>query len=303
MFEMFENGSAYGEFEDKGKLLLIDGPYSMFRAFYGYSAERFHRKDGVANNCIYGVARTILQLLHQEKPTHIAFAYDVSREGHRRELLPTYKDGRKKTPEDLVDQFPSVREMLEYANIDVLEKRRFEADDIIATLSTEASNLGWDVRIFSSDRDMYQLVDNHVHILRPCTKNAGLEVMTPEAVRKRYGVDAKQYPELQALIGEAADNIPGVPGVGPKTALKWILEYESLENLLNNAEEIPGKIGDALREHSDQVLLNRKLNHLVRDVPLNKTVQDLRLKSPNESSLNKFFEEWEMPSMMKSFKW
>ena len=303
MFEMFEDGTTFGEFEGKGKLLLLDGPYSMFRAFYGYSAESFRRQDGAASNCIYGVAHTILKLIRTENPTHIAFAYDVSRAGHRREMLPTYKDGRKKTPEDLIAQFPIVREMLNLARIDSLEKERFEADDIIATLAQQASSMEWDVRIFSSDRDMYQLVDENVQVVRPKARGGGMEIMDAAAVQKRYGVTPQQYPELQALIGESADNIPGVPGVGPKTALKLLLEYENLDNLLSNVGSVDGKIGDALREHEEQVRLNRKINQLVKDVSLEKSPEDLRIKCPDMPKLNAFFKEWEMPSLVGRFNW
>jgi DNA polymerase-1 len=301
MFEMFQDDES--ELFGERKLLLFDGTYSMFRAFYGFDVERFKTGQGVPNNCIYGVSRTLIAMMKQEKPTHLAFAYDVSRAGHRRELLPQYKEGRAKTPDELLAQFPHVKELLRLAKVAVVEQERLEADDIIATLATRAAEKDWTVRIFSSDKDMYQLVTERVNIIRPRTGQAGFDIITPEVIRTKYGVEPHQYPELAALVGEGADNIPGVPGIGPKTALKLICEYGDLDNLLNQAGTVTGKVGEALQNHTEQVKLNRQVNQLLTQAELSVTLKDTLLKSPPLGPVNDFLFKWEMPSLVNRFKW
>jgi DNA polymerase-1 len=305
MFELFEdeNSEFYDASLSSKKLLLVDGSYAQYRSFYGYNVENFKTSDGKANNCIYGVAKTLINLVNLENPTHIAFAYDLGRKGHRKDLLPQYKEGRQKTPDELIEQFEPVKEMLDLAQVPRVEQERLEADDIIATLASQAEAQKWDVRVFSSDKDMFQLVTDKVNVIRPNVGRAGFHSITPEVVVHKYQLTPEQYPDLAALVGEGADNIPGVPKVGEKTAVKWLLQYGSLDNLLKNADEVPGKVGENLREHIDQVKLNRQINQLLRDADLTHTLGDLELKPPKIQSVNEFFEQWEMPSLLNKFKW
>ncbi|MDR0950646.1 MAG: hypothetical protein LBM13_03325 [Candidatus Ancillula sp.] len=301
MFDIFEDESS--DFFVPQKLLLVDGSYSMYRSYFGYDVEHFRRDGDCPTNCIYGIARQIIQLVNTFHPTYWAFVYDLGRANYRMDLMPTYKGGREKTPDELNQQREPVKEMLRLANIPIVEQERLEADDIIATLSKQGREKGWKVKIFSSDKDMFQLVEEDVTIVRPKFHKSGLEVLDAEYIVNRFGLQPRQYPDLAALVGEGADNIPGVPGVGPKTAAKWLQRYDNLDNLLVHADELTGKVGAALREDIEQVKLNRKINNLIRDADLNTSLDKLEIKSPNLSSLNNFFIKNQIPSLVDSFKW
>jgi DNA polymerase-1 len=299
MFDIFEDPES--EFFVQNKFLLIDGSYLMFRSFFGYGVDKFHKHNGEPNNCVYGVSKALLQLVRQESPTHIAIAYDTSRQGHRLDMLPQYKDGRNKTPDELLEQFPPVKELLRLLGITVLEKERYEADDIIATLASSADENKFKVRIFSSDKDMFQLVTENVHIIRPITGGV-FEIVDEAKVVEKSGVSPKRYPDLAALVGEGADNSPGVPGIGPKTALKLLQKYGDLDNLLNNISDVEGRIGKLLCEHVEQVRLNRQVNELLRDVPIDYELSDFAVPHTYSDSVDDFLRQWEIPSLVGKFK-
>jgi DNA polymerase-1 len=305
VFEIFQDPES--EFYQPKKLLLIDWPYAMYRSYFGYDVERFRTNTGQPNNCIYGVAQLVNSLIAQEKPTHFAFTGDVSRAGHRKDILPQYKEGRTPTPEELSAQFPIVREMINLMNIPLVEKERYESDDIIATYAHNAASENFKVQIFSSDRDMYQLVTENVQIIRPCARKeqyrSNFEYITPRIVEERYGLPPARYPEHAALVGEKADNIPGVPGIGTKTATKLLLEFDGLDNLLENASAVKGKIGEALQEHLDQVRINRQVNRLLTDVDLPLGLESLTLEHPNSTKLADFFTKWQIPSLVRKCTW
>ncbi|RRD47687.1 DNA polymerase I [Tessaracoccus sp. OH4464_COT-324] len=263
------------------KLLLIDGHSMAYRAFFALPAENFATKTGQHTNAVYGFTTMLLSLLRDEKPTHVAVAFDVSRHSFRTDSYPEYKATRSKSPEEFRGQVELIKDLLAALRIVHVEKEGFEADDLIATLATTAAGEGMHVAIVSGDRDALQLVTDSVTVLYPRKGVSDLARMTPAAVEEKHLVSPERYPELAALVGETSDNLPGVPGVGPKTAAKWLAEYDGLENLLARAEQVRGKAGENLRIHLADVERNRRLNALVRDVELPIRAEDLARREPD----------------------
>ena len=239
-----------------------------YRAFFALPVENFATSTGEPTNAVYGFTSMLANLIANEEPTHVAVAFDAGSHTFRTEVLPSYKGTREKTPEDFKGQVPLIEEILTALRIPSLSKDNFEADDILATLAGQAAAAGMEVLVCSGDRDTFQLVDADVTVLYPVKGVSVLARMTPEAVEGKYGVTPGRYPDLAALVGETSDNLPGVPGVGPKTAAKWIAAYDGLEGILARADEVPGKAGESLRANLERVALNRRLNHLLRDVEL-----------------------------------
>lgn len=239
-----------------------------YRAFFGLPPENFTTSTGQHTNAVHGFVSMLIGLLTAERPTHVAVAFDVGRESFRNESYPEYKATRSASPVEFRGQVELIKEVLDGLRIVHVELPGYEADDIIATLATRAGGEGYEVLISSGDRDALQLVTDAVTVLYPRKGVSDLMRMTPTAVEEKYGVPPQRYPELAALVGETSDNLPGVPGVGPKTAAKWITTYDGLDNILARAEQVPGKAGESLRTHLEDVRRNRRLNHLVRDLEL-----------------------------------
>ena len=254
---------------DTSKFLILDGHSLAYRAFHGLPVENFATSSGQHTNAVYGFVSMLVNVLKDQKPSHLVVAFDISRQTFRSERYPDYKATRAKSPPEFKGQVELIKQVLESLNISVVTAEGFEADDILATL---AKSCDFPVRIVSGDRDSFQLIDERVTILYPRKGMSDLVHMTPDAVVEKYGVTPKQYRSLAALVGESSDNLPGVPGVGPKTAAKWITEYGDLENILAVAESISGKVGEALRANLDQVKLNYELNRLVEDAPIDKAI-------------------------------
>ncbi len=256
-------------------LLLLDGHSLAYRAFYALPVENFSTATGQPTNAVYGFTSMLINALRDEKPTHVAVAFDVSRTTFRSERYPEYKANRAKTPDEFKGQVSLIKEVLEALQISVVEVDGYEADDVIATLSTQASGAGYDISIITGDRDAFQLVSDHVTVLYPRKGVSDLARMTPAAVEDKYGLTPSQYPDFAALRGDPSDNLPGIPGVGEKTATKWIREYGSFDQLVTRADEVKGKVGESLRANLAQVITNRQLTELVRDVPLDRAPDDL----------------------------
>jgi DNA polymerase I len=250
------------------RLLLLDGHSLAYRAFFALPVENFSTVTGQHTNAIYGFTSMLVNVLRDEQPTHVAVAFDKSRQTFRLAEYPEYKAKRNKTPEEFSSQLSLLEELLDTFRIRHLTHTGFEADDIIATLTSEALAEGFEVLILTGDRDALQLVTADSTVLYPMRGVSELARMTPEAVQAKYGVPPHRYPELAALVGEDSDNLPGIPGVGPKTAAKWIETYDGLDNVINRAEEVAGKAGENLRAHLDDVIRNRRLNALVTDLAL-----------------------------------
>ena len=278
---------------DKPTLMLLDGNSLAFRAFYALPAENFKTKNGLTTNAVYGFTAMLINLLRDEAPTHIAAAFDVSRQTFRAERYPEYKAGRASTPDEFRGQIDITKEVLNAMGITVLAEAGYEADDIIATLATQADEAGYRVLVVTGDRDSLQLVNPNITVLYPIKGVSALTRFTPEAVVEKYGLTPQQYPDFAALRGDPSDNLPGIPGVGEKTAAKWIVEYGSLQGLVDNVEEVRGKVGDSLRANLSSVVLNRELTHLVRDVPLAQTPDTLRLLPWDRDQIHRLFDDLE----------
>ncbi len=261
--------------DTRPRLLLLDGHSLAYRAFFSHPVENFSTTTGQPTNAVYGFTSMLINMLRDEKPTHAVVAFDVSRKTFRLEAYSEYKANRSKTPSEFSSQMSLVKEVLDALRIPTVEVDGFEADDIIATLATQAAEQGFEVLISTGDRDTFQLVTDDVTILYPKRGVSEIMRMDPAAVEDRYGIPPRLYPDLAALVGEDSDNLPGVPGVGPKTAAKWLVQFGSLNDVVDRVNEIKGKAGDSLREHLADVIRNRQINELVRDVQLDITVDDL----------------------------
>ncbi|MBF9070904.1 DNA polymerase I [Streptacidiphilus fuscans] len=259
----------------KGRLLLMDGHSMAYRAFYALPEENFSTVTGQSTNAVYGFTSMLANILRDEAPTHFAVAFDVSRKTFRAGIYPEYKANRSASPEGFRGQVELVSELLDAMKVPHLRSPEYEADDIIATLATAAGAEGYEVLILTGDRDSLQLVNDNVTVLYPTKGVSEFTRYTPEKVFEKYGVTPAQYPDLAALRGDPSDNLPGIPGVGEKTAAKWINLYGSFAELVAHAEEVKGKIGEKLRAGLDDVKLNRELTELIRDVELPLAVGDL----------------------------
>jgi DNA polymerase-1 len=279
--------------DTKPTLMLLDGNSLAFRAFYALPAENFKTQGGLTTNAVYGFTAMLINLLRDEQPTHIAAAFDVSRQTFRSEKYPEYKAGRSATPDEFRGQIDITKEVLVALGITALAEPGFEADDIIATLATQAESEGYRVLIVTGDRDALQLVSQDVTVLYPRKGVSELTRFTPDAVVEKYGLTPAQYPDFAALRGDPSDNLPGIPGVGEKTASKWIVEYGSLQALVDQVDTVKGKVGESLRANLSHVILNRDLTELVKDVPLAQTPDTLRMMPWDRDQIHRLFDDLE----------
>jgi DNA polymerase-1 len=279
--------------DTKPTLMLLDGNSLAFRAFYALPAENFKTQGGLTTNAVYGFTAMLINLLRDEQPTHVGAAFDVSRQTFRKEKYPEYKEGRSATPDEFRGQIDITKEVLGALGITVLAEPGFEADDIIATLATQAEQGGYRVLVVTGDRDALQLVSDDVTVLYPVKGVSELTRFTPDAVFAKYGLTPAQYPDFAALRGDPSDNLPGIPGVGEKTATKWIVEYGSLQSLVDSVDEVRGKVGDALRSNLSHVILNRELTELVKAVPLPQTPDTLGLQPWDRDQIHRLFDDLE----------
>ncbi|MDJ0384295.1 DNA polymerase I [Streptomyces sp. G-G2] len=260
---------------DRPRLMLMDGHSLAYRAFFALPAENFTTASGQPTNAVYGFASMLANTLRDEAPTHFAVAFDVSRKTWRSTEFPEYKANRSKTPDEFKGQVELIGELLDTMSVPRFAVDGFEADDVIATLATQAEALGFDVLIVTGDRDSFQLVSERTTVLYPTKGVSELTRFTPEKVEEKYGLTPQQYPDFAALRGDPSDNLPGIPGVGEKTAAKWINQFGSFAELVERADEVKGKAGQNFRDHLDAVKLNRVLTEMVRDVELPRTPADL----------------------------
>ena len=274
---------------NQNTLLLIDGHSLAFRAFFALNPENFRNQEGQHTNAIHGFISMLLNILEGEKPSHLCVAFDVSRESFRTQELPEYKGTRSETPEEFIGQTELLVEALAAMNIRSVSRQMYEADDLIASLARLGEESGMRVLVVSGDRDTFQLISDQTTVLYPIKGVMNLARMDDAAVYEKYGVHSWQYPDLAALVGETSDNLKGIPGVGPKTAAKWLQEHGELAKILENADAIGGKVGESLRENSELAVRNRRLNHLVRDLEFDFEVADLELGPVNEPALKEVF--------------
>ncbi|WP_051197194.1 DNA polymerase I [Jonesia quinghaiensis] len=268
-----------------------------YRAFFALPADKFITTSGAYTNAVHGFISMLATLITNEKPTHVGVAFDAGSHTFRTDVFPEYKGTRDATPEPFKGQVSLIKEVLTAMNIRFLEKDMFEADDILATWSTDARSQGMEVLLCSGDRDSLQLVNEDVTVLYPVKGVSELKRYTPDAVEEKYGVRPEQYPDLAALVGETSDNIPGVPGVGPKTAAKWINQFGSLAQILDGAEGIKGKVGESLRAHVEQVRKNRDINRLLTDVELDIMPKELAAQPWDRAAMHEIFDVLEFRTL------
>lgn len=280
--------------------MLIDGHSLAFRAFYALPVDSFQTQTGQHTNAIHGFIAMLINLLGNESPDALAVAFDISRHSFRTEEYPEYKGTRGETPPEFKGQVPLLQEALHAMGIRTLEKENFEADDILATLATRGADAGYRVLVVSGDRDTIQLVDDRVTLLYPSKQGVSeLTRYDTEKVLERYGIRPEQYPEIAALVGETSDNLPGVPRVGEKTAVKWINQFGSLEEILRRRDEIGGKVGESLRENAHLAERNRRLNRLVRDVDLDVTLDELKRGEVDMAAVQQVFSKLEFRTLLQ----
>jgi DNA polymerase-1 len=279
------------------RLLLIDGHSMAYRAFFALPAENFTTAQGQHTNAIYGFATMLISLIKEEKPTHIAVAFDVSRKTFRTEIFPEYKANRSKTPDEFRSQMSYLHELVSAFGIQQFEIEGYEADDIIATITKRAEKEKCEILICTGDRDSFQLVNEQTTILYPKRGVSEMSRMTPQAVIAKYGMSAEQYPDFAALRGDPSDNLPSVPGVGEKTAAKWIVDFGSLKELLANADTLGGKVGQSLRDNIDNVIRNRELTQLIHDAPMSFEIDALTWPGPDEALITPLFEKLEFRTL------
>ena len=280
--------------------MIIDGHSLAFRAFYALPVDSFQTQKGQHTNAIHGFIAMLINLLSNEKPDFIAVAFDISRHSFRTEEYPEYKGTRAETPPEFKGQIPLLQEALHAMGIRTLEKENFEADDILATLATRGADAGHRVLVVSGDRDTIQLVDDRITLLYPSKQGVSqLTRYDAEKVFERYGVRPEQYPEIAALVGETSDNLPGIPRVGEKTAVKWINQFGSLDEILRRQDEVGGKVGESLRENAHLAVRNRRLNRLVRDVELDVSIDELERADIDMAAVQQVFGKLEFRTLLQ----
>jgi len=285
--------------KDQPTLLVIDGHSLAFRAFYALPVDSFQTRDGQHTNAIHGFIAMLINLLKAEKPTHLAVAFDISRFSFRTREYPEYKGTRGETPAEFIGQIPLLQEALHALGIVTIEKEDFEADDILATLASQGASEGFRVLVVSGDRDTIQLVTDQVTLLYPSRQGVSDLTRYDQAkVFDRYGIRPEQYPEIAALVGETSDNLPGIPKVGEKTAVKWLNQFGSLDAILEHRDEIPGVVGNNLREFAENAIRNRRLNRLLTDVELPVGPSDLLRQPADEQQVRDVFARLEFRTLL-----
>ncbi|SEA78564.1 DNA polymerase I [Leifsonia sp. 21MFCrub1.1] len=284
---------------EKPTLLVIDGHSLAFRAFYALPVDSFVNREGQHTNAIHGFIAMFINLLQQQKPTHIAVAFDISRYSFRTREYPEYKGTRGETPSEFAGQVPLLEEALHAMNVTTIAKEDYEADDILATLARRGVDEGYRVLLVSGDRDTIQLVNDDVTLLYPNVRGVSeLKVYDPAAVREKYGIEPHQYPEIAALVGETSDNLIGIDKVGEKTAVKWVQKYGTVANIVEHADEITGVVGQNLRDQKENALRNRRLNQLLDDVELPVALDDLERKPLNENAVRDIFARLQFKTLL-----
>ncbi len=285
--------AAASSSDARPRLLLLDGHSLAYRAFFALPVENFSTTTGQHTNAVYGFTSMLINVLRDEVPTHVAVAFDVSRQTFRSEQYSDYKANRSASPSEFSGQVSLVKEVLDALRIPYVEKPGFEADDVIGTLATQGVAEGFEVLICTGDRDSFQLVNEHTTVIYPMRGVSEMKRMTPEAVEERYGLPPEMYPDLAAIVGETSDNLPGVPGVGPGFAARWLKQYGSLDAVIANADKITGKKGESLREHLSDVMRNRQLNALVCDLELPLHPRDLAVRPWDRQEVHTIFDSLE----------
>ena len=279
------------------KLFLLDAYALIYRSYYAFIKNPRINSKGLNTSAIMGFLNTLQEVLTKEQPTHLGVAFDPHGPTFRSEAYPAYKAQREATPEDIKQSVPIIKNILKAWNIPILEVEGFEADDVIGTLATKAGQQGIKTYMLTPDKDYGQLVSDNVFIYRP-RHGGGYEVMGPEEVKTKYAIPSTEAViDLLALMGDSADNFPGCPGVGEKTAVKLINEFGTVEDLINRTSEIKGALQKKVEEHIDDIKLSKFLATIKTDVPIDLKMDELKMSQPNEGELAKLFEELELKTL------
>jgi DNA polymerase-1 len=290
-----------GKIVPQSKLMLIDGNSLLYRAFFALPL--LHTREGIYTNGVYGFLTMVNRVLAEQQPTHVLVAFDKDRHTFRNEVYAGYKANRPDTPDELSGQFALLRKILEALNLDYTEIEGYEADDIIGTLSRMAEEAGMETLILTGDRDSLQLVSDKVTVLMTKKGITEMETYTPEKVKERWGVSPEQLIDVKGLMGDSSDNIPGVPGVGEKTAVKLIQEFGSLENLYDHLESVKGKkVVERLSQHREQAFMSRKLGRIIRDIDMQCSLEDYRRKNPDLKTVRELYHKLEFNSLLQSLE-
>jgi DNA polymerase I len=282
------------------KLFLLDGMALVYRAHFALIARPIFNSKGVNTSALYGFTQTVLEILSKQQPTHIAVALDTDAPTPRHIAYPEYKATRQSMPEDLSAALPHVRRMLEAFRIPLLECDGYEADDIIGTLARRAEKDGFQTYMVTPDKDFGQLVDENTFLYRPSRQGDGVEVLGVPEITARWGIQrTEQVVDVLALMGDSSDNIPGVPGIGEKTAMKLIAEFGTVENLLARTAELKGRVKESLEKNREIALLSKQLVTILCDAPCSYDLEGLKLRPPDEDKLKAMLIEFEFNSIGK----
>ncbi len=280
------------------KLLVLDAYALIYRAYFAFISRPIKTSKGQNTSAIYGFTKSLLDALKKLEPTHVAVAFDVSGKTFRSEMFPEYKANRQETPEDIRTAVPIIKEIIRAMNIPILEKQGFEADDIVGTLAKQAEPLGFEVLMMTPDKDYGQLLTPNVVMVKPSRSGADMETVTAEDLCTKYGIkNPSQFKDILALWGDVSDNIPGVPGIGEKTAAKLIGEYESIEGIFEQIDQLPKGQQQKLLENREQLDLARILVEIKTDVPVDIDFAKLKLAEPQAEELKRLFDELEFRSL------
>lgn len=280
------------------KLVLIDGNSIAYRAFFALPL--LNNDKGVHTNAIYGFTMMLMKILEEEKPTHIMVAFDAGKTTFRHKTYSEYKGGRQKTPPELSEQFPFIRDLLNAWGVSQYELENYEADDIIGTLSLRAEQDGFEVKIISGDKDLTQLSSEKTTVGITRKGITDIETYTPQHIQEKYGLTPQQIIDMKGLMGDSSDNIPGVPGVGEKTAIKLLKEFNTLENVLQSIDQVSGKkLKEKLAQYKDQAIMSKELATILREAPVEKDLDDFKYESYDKAKLIALFRELDFKSLLE----
>lgn len=284
------------------KLFLLDAYALIYRAYYAFIKNPRINSKGLNTSAIFGFVNTLEDVLKRENPTHVAVAFDPSGPTFRHKMYKQYKANREETPEDIRKAVPIIKEIIEAYNIPVLQVQGFEADDVIGTLATKASNSGFEVYMMTPDKDYGQLVNEHCFMYKPKFGGNDFEVMGVEEIKKKFDLEnTMQVIDYLGLVGDSSDNIPGCPGVGPVAATKLLKEFGSIENILKNTDKLKGALKDKIENNKEQIEFSRFLATIKIDVPIELEEEKLKLEKPNEDKLKALFVDLEFRNMLNRF--
>lgn len=283
------------------KLFLLDGHALVYRAHYAFITRPLINSKGLNTSAISGFTRTLWDIIQNEKPTHLAVAFDLSGPTFRHKEFPAYKANREAQPEDISLAFPYIEELIKAFNIPIITMEAYEADDVIGTIAKQAAREGFTVYMVTPDKDYGQLVEEHILMYKPSRQGNGVDILGPKEITSSWGIQrVDQVIDLLGLMGDAVDNIPGIPGVGEKTAVKLLEEYDTVENLIKHKDQLSGKLKDKVNEHSDLALLSKKLATIDIHAPIQFDEKMYRIEGFDKVRLAELFRQLEFRTLAQT---